>query len=347
MAERRDDPVCLALAALDLLMPLHLRLDGAGRIAHAGPTLCKLRSEAPFLGKDFFDVFEVRRPSSVASFAGLRAAAGAEVRLRWRGEDGPDLKGLSVPLADAEGVLLNLSFGISVIDAVRAYRLSQADFAATDLTLEMLYIVEAKSAAMAESRRLNHRLESARMVAEEKAYTDALTGLNNRRAMENVIEQLIEAQEPFALMQIDLDFFKDVNDGLGHAAGDFVLQRVAQILLDETRNRDTVVRAGGDEFILVLRNMMDEDTLRSVAARLISRLEEPISYNGWPCRISASIGVTRSDLYAPPQGAQMLNDADAALYLSKREGRARVTMVTADLLASGELGRVLGAAEQA
>ena len=151
------------------------------------------------------------------------------------------------------------------------YALVSSDFAATDLAIEMLYLVEAKSAAMEASRKLNLRLQGAMIAAEEQAFTDTLTGLKNRRAMDHVLARLIEAGREFALMHIDLDFFKAVNDTLGHAAGDHVLQNVARIMVEETRSDDTVARVGGDEFVILFDGLTDRETLVRVAERIIQK----------------------------------------------------------------------------
>lgn len=127
-------------------------------------------------------------------------------------------------------------------------------------------------------------------------------------------------------MHVDLDFFKAINDTLGHPAGDHVLQQVARILVDETRDQDTVARVGGDEFVLVLEGIGDAERLDRIARRIISRLEEPIPFEGQACRISGSIGTSLSTLYPTPDPDQMMTDADLALYTSKRQGRAQHTI---------------------
>ena len=133
----------------------------------------------------------------------------------------------------------------------------------------MLYLIEAKSAAMTESRKLNTRLQGAKIAAEEQAYTDTLTGLKNRRAMDHVLSKFIDVGEKFGLMQVDLDFFKAVNDTMGHAAGDHVLLEVAKILVEETRNDDLVARVGGDEFVLLFHKLTDLEQLNDIANRII------------------------------------------------------------------------------
>lgn len=312
---------------LDTLCPMHLILNETGHIVHAGPTLHKILLDKEIIGLRFLELFELKRPSIPQTVEALMSVAGTKLHLQLRAPSRTEMKGVLVPtpsgsgLGAAGGAIVNLSFGISIIDAVREYSLTSADFAATDLTVEMLFLVEAKSAAMEESRKLNLRLQGAKIAAEEQAFTDTLTGLKNRRAMDHVLQHLVDTETDFALMNLDLDYFKAVNDTLGHAAGDHVLQNVARIIMDETRSGDTIVRTGGDEFVLIFSGLTDENRLSEIGNRLISRLEQPIEYDGELCRISGSIGATLSCAYSYPDIAQMMQDADAALYAAKKAGR--------------------------
>jgi len=314
---------------LDALCPMHVRLDPTGHIIHAGPTLRKLRADEQLVGRRFLEVVELLRPRRASTMAELLMLKGVKLHFQMRGAPRTALKGVMVP--HGRGAIINLSFGIGVIEAVRDYALTSADFAATDLTVEMLYLVEAKSAAMEASRKLNLRLQGAKIAAEEQAFTDTLTGLKNRRAMDHVLARLLEAGQEFALMHLDLDFFKAVNDTLGHAAGDHVLQRVARVMVEETRDEDTVARVGGDEFVLIFNRQTDHSKLDEIARRIIGRLEKPIPFDGQVCRISASIGVVLSLDHEHPTAESLVGDADVALYASKRAGRACHTFYTPDL----------------
>ncbi|UWR23507.1 GGDEF domain-containing protein [Sulfitobacter sp. S190] len=317
---------------MDVLCPMHLRLDGAGRITHLGPTLRKIAQASEVLGKPLWQAFDVTRPRDVGSLAALACAPQGKLQLRLREGEAMQLKGVFVPVPGAAaGSIINLSFGISVIDAVSRYALTNADFAATDLAIETLYLVEAQSAAMHASQQLNRRLQGAKVAAEEQAFTDTLTGLKNRRALDHVLERLLVAKLGFAVMHIDLDYFKAVNDTLGHGAGDHVLQVVAAAMVEETRSGDTVARVGGDEFTVVLPDVRDVTTLEAVGRRIISRIEEPISYRDHTCEISASIGTVWIQASQSPTREALLEDADIALYASKHRGRAQQTVYSPDL----------------
>jgi diguanylate cyclase (GGDEF)-like protein len=333
--------VSLDAAILDRLMPMHVLLGAGGHILHEGPTLRRLAAGAPLPEAGFFDRFELLLPAGITTISVLGSHAGSRLKLRMRHDPDIAMRGIVVPVAAGAEVLLNLSFGISVIEAVRRYTLTNDDFAATDLATEMHYLIEAKSAVLSESRRLNDRLRAARAAAEEQAFTDALTGLANRRALDGVVAELISSARRFALMRIDLDYFKAVNDRMGHAAGDHVLTVVAGILRDSLREGDTVARVGGDEFVILLRDRTDPSGIDAISGRIIDRLSQPIGFEGAECRISGSIGTTMSTHYPFPEAERMLRDADAALYLSKQNGRSRATLVSPEMLADGALDQVL------
>jgi diguanylate cyclase (GGDEF)-like protein len=314
-------PMAVPLAQLGRLMPMHILISADGRIRSIGPTLAKALPVPLAPGTPFFAAFEVRRPGGVTDLAALAVRAGTRLTLSPKAE-ALNFRAFAVPLEDG-GLIVKTGFGIDVFSAVAAFGLTDADFAATDMTVEMLYLQEAKSAVMGELASLNRRLDEARQTAETQALTDTLTGLANRRALDQRLATIAAAELDFSLMHLDLDFFKAVNDTLGHAAGDHVLREVARILRDGTRQGDTVSRIGGDEFLIVLPGLTDPSALMAVAERLIARLSAPIDHDGSPCCISGSIGIARSVDYAQLSLDRMLADADAALYASKNAGRGR------------------------
>lgn len=308
---------------LQTLCPMFLLVNEDGKVTRVGSTLQKLRPEKPMEGQSFLDIFELLRPRAVTTVSGLMSQAGTKLQLRFHDAPRTALKGLIAPLPEGKGAVINLSFGISILDAVRDYALTSADFSGTDLAIELLYLVEAKSAAMEASRSLNLRLQGAMLAAEEKAFTDTLTGLKNRRAMDVLLDHMISSKSPFALMHLDLDFFKSVNDQFGHAAGDYVLQQAARIMGEETRGDDTVARVGGDEFVIIYKGLTDEGVLSAIASRLIERLREPMMFDNVSCQVSASIGTALSTQFPSLKPAEILHAADLALYAAKRNGRSR------------------------
>ncbi|WP_333781866.1 diguanylate cyclase [Shimia sp. MMG029] len=330
------DQVCDMTDALDVMCPMHVQLDNMGRISHAGPTLTKIFPDQELVGGRFLEVFELMRPHSVTSMDCLLETAGQKLRLKKRSAPETGLKGVLTPVGQG-GAVVNLSFGISILDAVRDYSLNAADFAATDLTIEMLYLVEAKSAAMEASRKLNQRLQGAKVAAEEQAYTDTLTGLKNRRALDVILPRLVEECKPFGLLHVDLDFFKEVNDTKGHAAGDVVLQHVARVLVESSRDADVVARVGGDEFVLVINGTINEEVLGRICQRIIKEVETPVPYKDTMCQVSASVGISIHRGEGEATVEQLMDDADIALYASKHNGRSTYTLYKPELREKGPL----------
>ena len=163
------------------------------------------------------------------------------------------------------------------------------------------------------------RLDRRRAAATRLAHTDTLTGLGNRRAFDMGLASRCaiasEGGEGIVLVMIDLDDFKGINDALGHAAGDAVLQIVGRHLRETAAKDDLVVRLGGDEFAVV----RDATGLDDYLATLDARFDQPINIGGKHLRIGASIGMARSEDF-PGAPARLTQAADIALYRAKRNG---------------------------
>lgn len=156
------------------------------------------------------------------------------------------------------------------------------------------------------------------------AQHDVLTGLPNRSHFQEVINRQLALSKrdgmPLAVMCIDLDRFKHVNDTLGHWAGDLILKQVAERLLCTVRESDTVARIGGDEFVLLQTGASQPESSGSLAARIIEKLSEPFDLNGNQMTIGASVGIA----LAPQDSALaevLVQDADIALYRAKSNAR--------------------------
>jgi diguanylate cyclase (GGDEF)-like protein/PAS domain S-box-containing protein len=169
------------------------------------------------------------------------------------------------------------------------------------------------------------------------AYHDSLTSLANRIRFGACLAQAIERgrRDPgyvFAVMYLDFDRFKLINDTLGHSAGDRFLTLVAQRIRDQVRPGDTVGRLGGDEFAILVDQLGDEASLLAMAERLQQALAVPYALDGTEVTSSASIGITFSSVgYETP--GDVLRDADIAMYRAKAAGRARTALFDASLRA--------------
>ena len=168
------------------------------------------------------------------------------------------------------------------------------------------------------------RLESANSKILELAQTDLLTSLANRRAFLRRLTMAFNASlrgaPPFAVLYLDIDDFKDVNDTLGHAMGDLLLKEVVERLRGAVSADDLVARFGGDEFAILVLGVTDPNAVGALAARIVERLGEPFSIEGHKLRITSSIGIALySSEAAGPE--DMMVQADLALYGAKDEGR--------------------------
>ena len=182
------------------------------------------------------------------------------------------------------------------------------------------------------------RHEEAQKEAEAKlqfqALNDALTGLPNRRLLTDRLSQLLATAKResriVALLYLDLDGFKLVNDSLGHSIGDLLLVQVAERLQSRVRLSDTLARLGGDEFTVVLVGLHNKEDAALVAKSLLDALLAPFIIQGHQLSIGASIGISVFPEHAK-NAADLTQQADSAMYASKRDGRNRVTYFTPDL----------------
>lgn len=312
--------------ALGRLMPLFLLLDPEAVIRDCGQTLRKILGPG-VLGQRLDAVFCPVQPRAVARAADLLGPG--PLRLRLRAPCATAFKGAAVPLAGGAGALVNLSFSYGLREAVAHHGLSATDFAATDLAFELLYLAEANAAVIAEARKASERLRGARAQAQEQALTDPLTGLRNRRGLDRTLARLGAGGVPFGLVHVDLDFFKQINDTYGHAAGDAVLVEVARRLRRAVRDDDGVARLGGDEFVVLLAGLRDRAGVAAVAERLLADLARPLAPELAGGRgISASLGVVVWPGGGAVSADALLLAADRALYASKGAGRGRLTFGT-------------------
>jgi diguanylate cyclase (GGDEF)-like protein len=174
-------------------------------------------------------------------------------------------------------------------------------------------------------------LERVNAELQHQATHDALTGLANRVLFADRLEQAIAEQRPFALCVLDLDRFKVINDSLGHGAGDALLKLVGRRLLSTTRTDDAIARAGGDEFLLLLRDLSVREDVEKLATRWMNALSEPYRIQGTELHVSPSIGIARYPLDAT-DGEELLSRADEAMYQAKQAGRNMFRFFDAEVM---------------
>ncbi|WP_449285969.1 PhnD/SsuA/transferrin family substrate-binding protein [Marinobacter sp. PE14] len=159
------------------------------------------------------------------------------------------------------------------------------------------------------------------------AHYDALTGMPNRVLFADRLQQAMALTRrqsgKLAVVYIDLDEFKPVNDAFGHEAGDQLLVEIAHRMRSELREEDTLARLGGDEFAAIVMNVQDDPALESLLMRLLARVAEPVWVADHSVEVSASVGYTLFPQAEDLDGDQLLRQADQAMYQAKHRGRNR------------------------
>ncbi len=197
-----------------------------------------------------------------------------------------------------------------------------------DTDIDFLQSVAHMLAAAIESRDTEARMR-------HDALHDALTGLPNRTLLLDRLRHALDRAHRdgsrVAVLFLDLDNLKVINDSLGHGAGDELLRAIGPRLHNELRASDTVARFGGDEFAVVCEDVVDDEHAMGIARRLVAAFEDPFIVGGEARFGSVSVGVVVTDPVAPRSADGLLSDADAAMYRAKERGRGRVEVFDAGL----------------
>jgi len=193
------------------------------------------------------------------------------------------------------------------------------------------------ASAIASNASLSLEIQKRREIEKElehQAYHDALTKLPNRTLfidrLDQAVKQAQRNQTMLAVLFLDLDNFKEINDSLGHDAGDKVLIKIAERLKADLRDMDTISRLGGDEFTLIVSDFKDSQYINEVVSKLFNLLQKPMLINGQNLYVSSSIGIS---IY-PDDGETsetLLKNADAAMYKAKDSGRNSFEFYTHDM----------------
>jgi two-component system cell cycle response regulator len=212
---------------------------------------------------------------------------------------------------------------VIVLTAQPAHKLRALQAGAKDFISKPFDLVEVKTRIhnMLEVRRLYKQLENYNKVLKQRVLHDSMTGLPNRDLFDDRLTHAIALAKrhawTLAVMFLDLDRFKCINDTHGHAVGDGVLKEVAKRLLQHTRDEDTVCRNGGDEFLYLLMNPQGSENIERIADTLLKTIGQPIDMGDLQPVIKASIGIA---VYPDNgiTGEQLIRNADTAMYRAKK-----------------------------
>jgi diguanylate cyclase (GGDEF)-like protein len=244
--------------------------------------------------------------------------------------------------------------------------LAQTAVAFNEMSTQLKHLDEQRRQAEAEILSLNQDLErrvhqrtnelvNLNSELEHQALHDALTRLPNRTLLNDRLLQAIRIgtreKKSFALVVVDLDLFKEINDTLGHNAGDLVLQEVASRMRLALRDSDTVARMGGDEFAILLLNVADQATVQSLTQRIHQAVREPLTLEGKVLEVGASMGIAIFSDHGST-AEDLTRHADAAMYAAKQD-KSGIVLYSAELERSssdrvtrkGELRRALSNGE--
>ncbi|MGY1618154.1 putative bifunctional diguanylate cyclase/phosphodiesterase [Geodermatophilus sp. SYSU D00691] len=244
---------------------------------------------------------------------------------------------------------LDDTFTRSVVGSLRALADGELDAYATDCAVPdgaggtRWFHLQASRVDGSGQIVVTHTDITARVHAERtsswQARHDHLTELPNRAHLHELIDEELRrpGRGPVAVLFLDCDGFKEVNDSLGHEVGDELLRQIAARLSGRTRAGDTVGRLGGDEFVVLCRDC-DADGAVALAERFATAFDEPFALGGRTARLTASIGIaaTPADDVGSARATDLVRDADLAMYAAKAAGRGRVHTFTSDLRAAAE-----------
>jgi diguanylate cyclase len=261
----------------------------------------------------------------------IALAALTAVDERWdahirRATHRTELAHLLLPLA-----LVAFTAALVIVQVVMGWRVDPVEAVSVGVVLAVVLVRQAITSV--QNAALVDRISTAKAALSHRAHHDPLTGLANRSLFGERLRTAVERhrvhERPFALLVIDLDDFKAVNDRLGHTAGDLVLRAVGERLCACVRSTDTVARLGGDEFAVLLDGASLPASL--VGQRILAALGHPFVFEGWQVAVGASVGVVESGDDPALTPDLLLRRADGAMYVGKRRGKGVAVRYRADL----------------
>ena len=245
------------------------------------------------------------------------------------------LRGYGVTQASSFWILLNSPHDVAVLHAPTWWTANHSLYAlGASLTITIavfVWVVLLRRRVEQQTRELRQSQERYRHMA----HHDALTGLPTRALLHDRLQTALDRsrryQKDLALLMLDLDRFKQINDSLGHSGGDRVLCVTAERIVATVRKTDSVARMGGDEFVVLLTDLSSPDQAERIAAKIVAALSAPIRINKLDVPVSVSVGVcTLSD--GDSDAEMLLKRVDAAMYRAKSRGRSCFQVFTSDMI---------------
>ncbi len=311
---------------LDQVLRFHLRVDADGRLTHLGPSLQRLLPDG--LGRELRDLATTDDLGSEGARLPVDQWPGRLVRL---GFDAPrfNLRGefLTAPEFGPE-LLFAGTLDPDDVDRLRELGLSAADFAGSDLTMEFSMLKWTRDSQISETKSALARLEQSVKLGEslrERATTDSLTGIANRarfiEELDGAVADRTETSPPVAVIVIDVDRFKSINDRHGHQVGDLVLVSVAENLERTVGPSGLVARIGGDEFAVLVTGSDAESVVVDLSQRITDLGGRTIRHANGVSNLDLSVGMAVG--HGPVESGELLRRADIAMYAGRRDDESR------------------------
>lgn len=327
----------LSPSLLDAAFPFHLVLDRELRVLQAGTSISRVHPDS-LIGVPLAEIFAISTPKLACNFDSIAAHGRSLFLVQSLVNPELVLRGQMLHDPGAECLFFVGSPWITDTAAVASLGLTLSDFAVSDAIVDYALLLQTQSVSLAESRELASRLDESAKELVYQAFHDALTGLPNRAFLVDHLTRIMAADPenrasalgPVAVMMLDLDEFKAVNDSYGHPAGDRVLEVVSDRLRAGAREGDLIARLGGDEFVMVIEARsantapLDTQAVDRVAERVLAMLSEPIPLSpgsSISVEVSASIGIALCSGTESPD--ELLRNADLAMYTAKARGKWR------------------------
>jgi diguanylate cyclase (GGDEF)-like protein len=305
---------------LETAFPFHVAVDRQLRVVQTGASLQRLVA-GPRVGESLASLFKIATPKLAITFEALARSTRSLVVLRSTERPELVLRGQVLHDVEADCLIFVGSPWVTSTSAFAALGLTLSDFATSDAVVDYVLLLQNQATALAEARDLADQLS-------HQAFHDELTGLPNRSfALDHLQRELDPTRHAVAVLLLDLDGFKAINDSYGHTVGDEVLKVVADRLRAVSREGDIVARFGGDEFMILLRAPLAGpaayEAAGLVAERALETIRAPIALqSSVTVELGASIGIAVGA--ASERAEDLLRNADLAMYAAKNNGKSRV-----------------------
>ena len=337
-----DQHWALPAGLVDAAFPFHLVFDEDLRVVAAGSSINQLH-DVGLVGRDLIDLFRVDTPKVAPSFEAFATQHRSLFLLRSTIIDGLVLRGQMLFDDAARRLVFVGSPWVTETSAFASLGLTLDDFAVSDAVVDYVLLLQHQLTSLAEAREMAERLRETANQLSHQAYHDTLTGLVNRTKLLTQLQSALDRHDgssDLAVLMMDLDGFKAVNDSFGHSAGDAVLEIVGKRLEAVSRREDIVARFGGDEFAMVIGASRRGDPLARITAdqladRVLATINEPISLpSNWGISVPISVSIGIAHASGRESAEELVRNADLAMYAAKSNGKSRHATFTPEMHAA-------------